>query len=127
MGSLASDLALVNGAPIDDIVIMGNWSSPEVFNSRYRRTRQTACNITALLIPFISYGCAPAGATCRGELSESDGLRQFSGALVSENCVGSPEDVTEPSPLRVPPTSPSQDRLDYDHDQGAVTGSTKVL
>jgi hypothetical protein len=44
--SVASDLALVRGAPLTGVVIMGNWSSAEVFNNHYRRQRLQRQNIT---------------------------------------------------------------------------------
>ncbi|KAI9004816.1 hypothetical protein CLU79DRAFT_841263 [Phycomyces nitens] len=33
--SIASDLAIQSGAPLDDVVAMGNWSSPSVFDTHY--------------------------------------------------------------------------------------------
>ncbi|KAG2171249.1 hypothetical protein INT43_004103 [Umbelopsis isabellina] len=37
--SVASDLALARGAPLSDVVTMGNWSSSEVFDNHDRRQR----------------------------------------------------------------------------------------
>lgn len=44
--SVASDLALARGTPYDDVVTVGNWSSPAVFDTHYRRKRQLNTNIT---------------------------------------------------------------------------------
>ncbi|OAD73656.1 hypothetical protein PHYBLDRAFT_145131 [Phycomyces blakesleeanus NRRL 1555(-)] len=44
--SIASDLAIQSGAPLDDVVAMGNWSSSSVFDTHYRRSRAIRTNIT---------------------------------------------------------------------------------
>ncbi|KAI7847851.1 hypothetical protein BDC45DRAFT_451190 [Circinella umbellata] len=48
--SVASDKALRNGVPLDEVLLMGNWSSSTVFNNHYRRDRQTVQNISAAVI-----------------------------------------------------------------------------
>ncbi|KAF7723587.1 hypothetical protein EC973_001828 [Apophysomyces ossiformis] len=48
--SLASDLALVRGVPVDDVVTLGNWSSHTVFDKYYRRQRLQAHDITAVML-----------------------------------------------------------------------------
>lgn len=48
--SVASDLALARGAPLSDVVTMGNWSSTDVFNNHYRRQRLQRQNITNFVL-----------------------------------------------------------------------------
>jgi hypothetical protein len=48
--SLASDLALARGAPLSDVVTMGNWSSNTVFDKHYRRQRLLNQNITNFVL-----------------------------------------------------------------------------
>ncbi|ORY90557.1 hypothetical protein BCR43DRAFT_447177 [Syncephalastrum racemosum] len=48
--SLASDRALSQGASLQDIVVMGNWSTSTVFDNHYRRQRQVSTNISARAI-----------------------------------------------------------------------------
>ncbi|KAF7720368.1 hypothetical protein EC973_000341 [Apophysomyces ossiformis] len=48
--SVASDLALLRGAALEDVLTMGNWSSSTVFDTHYRRTRQLAGNISARVL-----------------------------------------------------------------------------
>jgi hypothetical protein len=48
--SVASDLALARGAPLSDVVTMGNWSSTDVFNNHYRRQRLQRQNITDFVL-----------------------------------------------------------------------------
>ncbi|KAI9310090.1 hypothetical protein BX666DRAFT_1870966, partial [Dichotomocladium elegans] len=55
--SLASDLAVHRGASIEDVVIMGNWSSASVFDQHYRRSRQARSNLSAKVLQcFITSG-----------------------------------------------------------------------
>ncbi|KAL0075896.1 hypothetical protein J3Q64DRAFT_1619033, partial [Phycomyces blakesleeanus] len=49
--SIASDLAIQSGAPLDDVVAMGNWSSSSVFDTHYRRSRAIRTNITESVLP----------------------------------------------------------------------------
>ncbi|ORY94094.1 hypothetical protein BCR43DRAFT_443010, partial [Syncephalastrum racemosum] len=44
--SVASNLALVNGASLEDVLVMGNWSSSTVFDNHYRRSIQFGDNIS---------------------------------------------------------------------------------
>ncbi|KAI9314653.1 hypothetical protein BX666DRAFT_1862215 [Dichotomocladium elegans] len=44
--SVASDLALTRGASLDDVLVMGNWSSSTVFNNHYHRTIQREHNLS---------------------------------------------------------------------------------
>jgi hypothetical protein len=48
--SVASDLALARGASLAYVVIMGNWSSTEVFHNHYRRQRLQKQNITKFVL-----------------------------------------------------------------------------
>ncbi|KAI9310034.1 hypothetical protein BX666DRAFT_1871445, partial [Dichotomocladium elegans] len=48
--SVASDTALRRGIPLEDILLMGNWSSASVFQQHYRRSRQTAHNISEAVL-----------------------------------------------------------------------------
>ena len=48
--SVASDKALRNGVPLDEVLLMGNWSSSTVFNNHYQRNRQIVQNISAAVI-----------------------------------------------------------------------------
>ncbi|KAI9005419.1 hypothetical protein CLU79DRAFT_713204, partial [Phycomyces nitens] len=49
--SLASNLAIQSGAPLDDVVAMGKWSSPSVFDTHYRRLHALCTNITESVLP----------------------------------------------------------------------------
>ncbi|KAI9007935.1 hypothetical protein CLU79DRAFT_878194, partial [Phycomyces nitens] len=51
--SLASDLAIQNGVPLDDVVFMGNWSNPSVFDTHYRHSRALRSNITESVLHFL--------------------------------------------------------------------------
>lgn len=44
--SVASNLALVNGASLEEVLVMGNWSSSTVFDNHYRRSIQFGDNIS---------------------------------------------------------------------------------
>ena len=48
--SVASDLALSRGTPLEDVVTVGNRSSPAVFDTHYRRKRQLRTNVTHALL-----------------------------------------------------------------------------
>ncbi|KAI9239002.1 MAG: hypothetical protein BYD32DRAFT_460171 [Podila humilis] len=42
--------AIKKGAPVDDVVVHGNWSSDVIVNNYYRLTRATATNFTSLVL-----------------------------------------------------------------------------
>jgi hypothetical protein len=48
--SVASDLALARGAPLTDVITMGNWSSTGVFDNHYRRQRLQRQNLTNFVL-----------------------------------------------------------------------------
>ena len=50
MRSIASDKALRQGIGLEDILLMGNWSSSMVFQHHYRRSRQVTANISEAVI-----------------------------------------------------------------------------
>lgn len=43
--SLASDRALSQGIPLDDIITQGNWASSTMFDNHYRRSRHISSDM----------------------------------------------------------------------------------
>lgn len=51
MRSVASDLALQHGIPLDDVITHGNWASSMMFDNHYRRSRHISSDITSSVLP----------------------------------------------------------------------------
>ncbi|KAJ8656673.1 hypothetical protein O0I10_007519 [Lichtheimia ornata] len=52
--SVASDLALLRGVPLDDVITHGNWASSMMFDNHYRRSRHISSDITSSVLPCSS-------------------------------------------------------------------------
>lgn len=58
MRSVASDLALQRGIPLDEVITHGNWASSMMFDNHYRRSRHISSDITSSVLPGSSSSSA---------------------------------------------------------------------